>query len=59
MEILENKYKATVVWEVLRPKKEKNAWHRLIWGSFVVPKHAFIAWMDVLNRLLTKDRMSR
>ena len=52
-----NKYKAATVWEVLRPKKEKNVWHRLIWGSFVVPKHAFIAWMAVLNRLPTMDRM--
>ena len=57
--ILENKYKATVVYEVLRLKKEKNAWLKLIWGSFVIPKHVFIAWMDVLNRLPTKDRMSR
>ena len=54
-----NRYKASVVWEVLRPKKEKYAWHRLIWGSYVTPKHAFIAWMTVLNRLPTKDRMSR
>ena len=54
-----NNYSAVAVWRELRPKKEKVAWHRLIWSPFVVPKHAIIAWMAILNRLPTKDRLRR
>ena len=52
-----NKYRAAVVWQVIRHKKEKVEWHKLIWGALVVPKHATIAWMAMLNRLPTKDRI--
>ena len=52
-----NKYKAVEVWRVIRPKKEKVNWHKLVWAGFIVPKHAFITWMAVLNRLSTKDKM--
>ena len=38
-------------------KKEKVNWQRLIWTSLVVPKHAVISWMAILNILPTKDRM--
>ena len=37
------KYSAAAVWKDIRPKKEKVTWHRLLWSSFVVPKHAIIA----------------
>ena len=37
------RYKAAEVWNELRPKRETIVWHRLIWDSFVVPKHAIIA----------------
>ena len=52
-----NKYKVVEVWRVIRPRKEKVKWHKLVWVGFVVPKHAFITWLAVLNRLPTKDRM--
>ena len=51
------RYKAADVWKEIRPKREKIAWHRLLWDSFVVPKHAVIAWMAILNRLPTIDRL--
>ena len=52
-----NKYKAVEVWRVIRPKKEKVNWHKLVWAGFIVPKHAFITWLAVLNRLPTKDKI--
>ena len=51
------KYKAAVVWEEIRSKKGKKEWQRLVWTSLVVPKHAVIAWMAILNKLPTKDRL--
>ena len=50
-------YKATDVWECIRPRKEKVVWYRLLWNSLVVPKHTLIAWMAIQNRLPTKDRL--
>ena len=43
------RYRAVTVWGEIRPKKEKISWHRLVWNSFVVPKHAVIAWLAILN----------
>ena len=51
------KYKVSAVWRVIRPKKAKVEWHRLIWAPYIVPKYGFIAWMAILNRLPTMDRM--
>ncbi|XP_074321082.1 uncharacterized protein LOC141657675 [Silene latifolia] len=34
-------------------------WHSLVWHSDGIPKHQFLSWLYVQNRLLTKDRLSR
>ena len=51
------KYKAAEVWSVIRKRKEKVGWHKLVWFNLNMPKHAFIAWLAMLNRLPTKDRL--
>ena len=33
-------------------------WHRLLWASLAIPKHVIIAWMAILNKLPTKDRLT-
>ena len=53
------KYKTTAVWREIRSRRDKVEWHRLLWGSYTVPKYSFIAWMAVLDRLPTKDRMQK
>ena len=50
-------YRALEVWRDIRPKNEKVAQHRLIWTPFVVPKHVVIAWLAILNRLHTIERL--
>ena len=51
------KYRAAEVWSVIRPKKSKVSWHKLVWSTFNIPKHAFITWLAILNKLPTKDRL--
>ena len=51
------KYKAAEVWSVIRPRREKVVWHKLVWYHLTVPKHAFIFWMAILDRLPTIDRL--
>ncbi|XP_022746304.1 probably inactive leucine-rich repeat receptor-like protein kinase At3g28040 [Durio zibethinus] len=48
----------TAIWDELRPKQMKVVWRRLIWCKMHVPKHAIIAWIAILNRLPTKDRLN-
>ena len=42
---------------MIRPKREKVTWHKLLWWSLAIPKHTIIVWMVILNRLPTKDRL--
>ena len=41
----------------IRPKKDKVDWQRLLWRPLNIPKHSIIAWMAIINRLPTKDRL--
>ena len=52
-----NRYHVAQVWKEIRIKKTRVNRHRLIWASFVMPKHTLIAWMTITNRLPTKDRL--
>ena len=45
------------VWNDIRLKQDKVEWHKLIWFQHHSPKHSLIAWMTILNRLPTKDRL--
>ena len=51
------KYGASEVWRHIRQKQENVPWHKLVWSSINVPKHAFVSWMAILNRLPTRDRL--
>ena len=55
--ILGRKYKTSTIWEIIQPKLEKVDWHRLLWGSYIISKFAFIAWMAILNGMPTMDRL--
>lgn len=44
--------------EEVRVKNNKVPWHKLICFALHIPKHSMIAWMAVLNRLPTKDKLS-
>ncbi|XP_059451249.1 uncharacterized protein LOC132182059 [Corylus avellana] len=44
-------------WELLREKKEEIAWWKLVWFSYAIPKHAFILWLAIQDRLVTGERL--
>ena len=52
------KYSAAAVWKELRQRQNKVPWARFLWGSMAIPKHSFITWMALLNRLPTLDRLA-
>ena len=51
------KYSSAAVWKELRQKQAKVEWARFLWGSLSIPKHTFISWMAILDRLPTLDRL--
>ncbi|XP_039030066.1 uncharacterized protein LOC120164396 [Hibiscus syriacus] len=47
------------IWLETRCKESKVLWHTLIWFPQHIPKHSPIAWMALLDRLPTCDRLLR
>ncbi|XP_039014188.1 uncharacterized protein LOC120144105 [Hibiscus syriacus] len=47
------------IWDLIRFKEQKVTWHKLIWFSLHIPKLSLIAWMIILNRLPTRDRLNK
>ncbi|XP_039005550.1 uncharacterized protein LOC120132944 [Hibiscus syriacus] len=45
------------IWDSIRNKREKVSCHKLIWFPLHIPKFSLIAWMALLNRLPTRDRL--
>jgi hypothetical protein len=44
-------------WDFFRNKKSEVDWWHVVWFPFAIPKHAFIIWLVVQNRLTTGDRL--
>ncbi|XP_039034030.1 uncharacterized protein LOC120170067 [Hibiscus syriacus] len=47
------------IWEEILVKGDKVPWHKLIWFPLHIPKQSMIAWMTLLDRLPTRDRLQR
>ena len=46
-----------VSWDFLREKKNEAVWWKLVWFPHAIPKHAFILWLAMQDRLLIGDRL--
>ncbi|XVF52553.1 hypothetical protein PTKIN_Ptkin05aG0027800 [Pterospermum kingtungense] len=51
-------FRISGVWNVLRTKHSSVCWDKLLWASLAIPKHGFIAWMAVHDRLPTLVRLA-
>ncbi|XP_077232366.1 uncharacterized protein LOC143869234 [Tasmannia lanceolata] len=51
------KFSLKSAWNSIRILRPKAIWAPSIWFKGHVPKHSFIAWQAVQNRLLTRDRL--
>ncbi|KAL0287129.1 UNVERIFIED_CONTAM: hypothetical protein Sradi_7130300 [Sesamum radiatum] len=45
------------VFALLQPVSSSVHWHQLIGGKFCIPRHDFIRWLAILERLSTLDRI--
>ncbi|GFS42551.1 hypothetical protein Acr_00g0080480 [Actinidia rufa] len=46
-----------LAYDYFRPKSAKLTWPKLVWHSSIIPKHSFILWLGLRDRLLTKDKL--
>ncbi|XP_018466214.1 uncharacterized protein LOC108837688 [Raphanus sativus] len=53
------KFPTAATWKYLHPPGESVSWHKQVWFSGHIPKHAFLTWVNVRHRLTTRDRMRR
>lgn len=52
-----NLFSASKTWIALNPPQTPVRWHKSVWFSNQIPKHAFISWIAAWNRLATRDRL--
>ncbi|CAA7031764.1 unnamed protein product [Microthlaspi erraticum] len=51
------KFSMARAWNSLHPSPPTVSWYNSVWFKNHIPKHAFIFWLTVQNRLVTRDRM--
>lgn len=50
-------FTTSATWDALNNFGNPVSWYDTIWFPRSIPKHAFIAWLVVLNRLPTRDHL--
>ena len=53
------KYVTNTVWQDVREEGNGVNWKSLVWYSHCIPKHAFILWLVVKNKLCTQDKIQK
>lgn len=44
-------------WDLIRPRRNGNNIHRLLWHSMHIPRHSFVLWLASRRRLSTMDKI--
>ncbi|XP_076941343.1 uncharacterized protein LOC143610868 [Bidens hawaiensis] len=45
------------IWHAFRTKDRKVTWCNVVWYPNCIPKHAFLLWLIIKNRLKTQDKV--
>ncbi|GLT49343.1 hypothetical protein SLA2020_229070 [Shorea laevis] len=46
-------------WECLRSKQQRVDWSRRVWLANSIPRHSFVTWIVLLDRLSTRSRQKK
>ncbi|XP_039040922.1 uncharacterized protein LOC120179382 [Hibiscus syriacus] len=52
-------FKTKDIWEEIRDKRNKVPWHKVVWFPLHILRLSVITWMTILDRLPTRERLSR
>ncbi|XP_071699904.1 uncharacterized protein [Rutidosis leptorrhynchoides] len=50
-------FSVTIVWDTIRLRALKVNWFQVVWFSQCIPRHAFIMWLLIGERLKTQDKL--
>ena len=51
------KFSCDTTWSELRVKGSEVNWWKILWFSHNIPRHSFIGWLAIKNKLPTRERM--
>jgi hypothetical protein len=54
-----HRFSVKVAWEQLRRHRQMVEWHDIVWFKNAVPRHSFLLWMAVQQKLTTQDKLHR
>ncbi|XP_022158861.1 uncharacterized protein LOC111025324 [Momordica charantia] len=50
-------FSVSSVWGILRPRRPPVSYFYLLWFGGNIPKHSFISWLAIRDRLFTRERL--
>ncbi|GFZ03718.1 hypothetical protein Acr_16g0003420 [Actinidia rufa] len=50
-------FQSNKAYDYFRPRRAKLAWPKMVWHSVITPKHSFILWLGLKEKLLTRDKL--
>ena len=59
LDSLNHRFSVKIAWEQLRIHHQMVAWHDIVWFKNSAPRHSFLLWMVVQQKLTTQDRLHR
>ncbi|GJU10211.1 RNA-directed DNA polymerase, eukaryota, reverse transcriptase zinc-binding domain protein [Tanacetum coccineum] len=51
------KFSTNQVWRDIRSDGNKVQWDKLVWFSQCIPRHTFILWLAIKEKLITQDKL--
>ncbi|GJR61915.1 reverse transcriptase domain, reverse transcriptase zinc-binding domain protein [Tanacetum coccineum] len=52
-----SKFSVKAAWEAFRARGTITTWHRIVWFSQNIPRHAFLLWLIMHNSLETQEKL--
>ncbi|PWA34871.1 reverse transcriptase zinc-binding domain-containing protein [Artemisia annua] len=53
----EMKFSTNQAWKDIRGDDVHVPWEKLIWFTNCIPRHTFITWLAIKNKLMTQDKL--
>lgn len=55
----DGKFQVSATWRCIKQHYNKVPWYHLIWLNGIIPKHSFISWLAIYDRLSTRARQHK
>ncbi|XP_021979829.1 uncharacterized protein LOC110875945 [Helianthus annuus] len=50
-------YSSATVWDTIRVREQEINWVSIVWFPQCIPRHAFLVWLIMRRKLLTRDKI--